>query len=199
VAASLSAFIDYYAKDAETWELLALTRARVAWTTDAAFGVEVEQATRAILRSPRDRARAAADTRAMRRLMEKERPPKGEWDLKLSPGGLVDLEFIAQYLQLVSAETGGPLLRHTGEALAAFEDRPGLEALKKAAPAWALQQDLSQLLRVALPDGADPSQEPAGFRALVAKAAGAGDFGELKSTLKAARQAARAAFDALVK
>ena len=31
--------------------------------------------------------------------MARERPPKGEWDLKLSPGGLVDIEFAAQYLQ----------------------------------------------------------------------------------------------------
>src|SRR6201999_3477060 len=41
VAVSTLAFADYYAKDAETWELLALTRARVAWTSRAEFGEEV--------------------------------------------------------------------------------------------------------------------------------------------------------------
>ena len=198
VAVSLKALADYYAKDAETWELLALTRARVAWTTSEAFGAEVAALVATVLKAPRDRAAIAADTRAMRRLMDKERPPKGLWDLKLSPGGLVDIEFAAQFLQIVSAEVGGPLVRHTGEALAAcagLADEADLATLRDA---WILQQDLSQVLKVALPESADPSGEPAGFRQLLARVAHVRDFRSLTARLKTARVQARKAYAAVL-
>ncbi len=65
--------------------------------------------------------------------------------------------------------------------------------------AWTLQQDLSQLLKLALPDDADPAAEPTPFRALLAKAGGAADFAVLEKRLKAVRTAARAAFREVVK
>jgi glutamate-ammonia-ligase adenylyltransferase len=198
VAVSTAAFADYYAKHAETWELLALTRGRVAWTSREAFGHQVQGLVEAALRAPRDRAQAAVDTRAMRRLMDEERPAKGLWDLKLSPGGLVDIEFAAQFLQIVSAETGGPLVLHTGTALAACLGLADPDDLATLQTAWTLQQDLSQVLKVALPDGTDPSEEPAGFRALLARAGGARDFRTLTSRLKVARIAARKAYEAVV-
>lgn len=198
VAVSLKALEDYYAKDAETWELLALTRARVAWATSPAFAAQAAALIDKVLRAPRDRGVAAADTRAMRRLMDKERPAKGVWDLKLSPGGLVDIEFAAQFLQIVSAEQGGPLIQHTGEALAAFDGLADAADLAVLRDAWVLQQDLSQVLKVALPDGADPSTEPAGFRQLLAKVAGVRDFRSLAARLKAARVQARKAYSAVV-
>jgi glutamate-ammonia-ligase adenylyltransferase len=135
----------------------------------------------------------------MRELMARERPPKGDWDLKLSPGGLVDIEFAAQFLQLAHAAEGGPLKPPTAEALAAFQgsglasDRQ-LDALQAA---WRLQQDLTQLLKVALDDGADPAAEPAAFKALLARAGGARDFRALKATLARAQAAAHGAYEAV--
>jgi glutamate-ammonia-ligase adenylyltransferase len=198
VAVSTTAFADYYAKDAETWELLALTRARVAWASREVFGDEVCALVEAALRAPRDRVQAAADTRAMRRLMDEERPSKGLWDLKLSPGGLVDIEFATQFLQIVSAEQGGPLVQHTGAALAACAGLADAGALATLQAAWTLQQDLSQVLKVALPDSTDPTGEPAGFRALLARAGGVRDFRTLTARIKAARIGARKAFEAVV-
>jgi glutamate-ammonia-ligase adenylyltransferase len=120
------------------------------------------------------------------------------WDLKLSPGGLVDIEFAAQFLQIVAAEAGGPLVRHTGEALAACTGLAGAAELTVLRAAWVLQQDLSQVLKVALPDSADPSTEPAGFRQLLARAGGVRDFRSLAARLKAARVQARKAYEAVV-
>jgi glutamine synthetase adenylyltransferase len=54
----------------------------------------------------------------MRTLMEQERPAKGDWDLKLAKGGLVDIEFIAQLLQIIQAPNGGLLEVNTAKALA---------------------------------------------------------------------------------
>jgi glutamate-ammonia-ligase adenylyltransferase len=200
VAVSFKAFEDYYDAEAETWELLALTRARVVWSTSPAFGEAAQGAVAAALRRPRDRATVAQDVREMRELMARERPPKGEWDLKLTPGGLVDIEFAAQFLQLAHAGAGGPLEPNTAAALAAFRET-GLASPKPLADlekAWRLQQDLTQLLKVALDDRADPAAEPAAFRKLLARAGGVRDFRRLQSTLKTARASAHAAYEAIV-
>jgi glutamate-ammonia-ligase adenylyltransferase len=200
VAVSFQAFEHYYEAEAETWELLAMTRARVIWSTSAAFTNDAGAAIEAALRRPRDPAVVAADVREMRELMARERPPKGEWDLKLSPGGLVDIEFAAQFLQLVHAADGGPLEPNTAAALAAFRERQ----LAPAGPvadlesAWRLQQDLTQLLKVALADGADPDAEPAAFRTLLARAGGARTFPQLRGRLAQARAAARTAYGAIL-
>jgi glutamate-ammonia-ligase adenylyltransferase len=200
VAVSLNAFQTYYAGEAETWELLALTRARVAWASSDAFGQQVAAAVEAALRRPRDPASAAKDVLDMRALMRRERPPSGEWDMKLGPGGLVDIEFAAQYLQIVHAAAGGPLAQNTGEALqraleAGLASGEGVEALEGA---WRLQQDLTQLLKLALADGADPASEPKAFQALLARAGEAKDFKALRRKLAASRAAAKAAYEAVL-
>ncbi|HET6970773.1 MAG TPA: bifunctional [glutamine synthetase] adenylyltransferase/[glutamine synthetase]-adenylyl-L-tyrosine phosphorylase, partial [Phenylobacterium sp.] len=196
VAVSFAAFGHYYEGEAETWELLALTRARIAWATSEAFARDAEAAIAAALRRPRDPARTAHDVREMRELMERERPPKGDWDLKLSPGGLVDIEFAAQFLQLAHAADGGPLRPNTAEALAAFGSS-GLappEPLAALAEAWRLQQDLTQLLKVALADDADPAEEPKALQALLVRAGGVKTFPALRKRLAQAQERARKAY-----
>ncbi len=105
VAVRLSSFQHYYADDAWTWELQALTRARPVAGNEA-LAARVMQAAHAALLKARDKAAMRAAVSEMRALMERERPGKSVWDLKLSPGGLVDIEFIAQALQLVAASDG---------------------------------------------------------------------------------------------
>jgi glutamate-ammonia-ligase adenylyltransferase len=201
VAVSFAAFEHYYQDEAETWEHLALTRARVVWATSEAFAADSALAIERALRQPRDRKATAADVRDMRQLLERERPPKGDWDLKLSPGGLVDIEFAAQFLQLAHAAEGGPLSPNTHEALAAFRkahlapDEP-LLALEAA---WRLQQDLTQLLKVALEDNHDPADEPKAFRALLTRAGHARSFSNLRHRLSEAQTAARGAYTALLR
>jgi glutamate-ammonia-ligase adenylyltransferase len=201
VAVSFAAFGHYYEGEAETWELLALTRARIAWASSPEFQRDAEAAIEAALRRPRDPVRTARDVREMRELMERERPPKGAWDLKLSPGGLVDIEFAAQFLQLAHAARAGPLAPNTAEALAALQ-AAGLapaEPLAALADAWRLQQDLTQLLKVALVDDADPEHEPRALQALLARAGGAKTFKALKTRLAQAQARARAAYLDLVR
>ena len=201
VAVSFAAFEDYYAREAETWELLALTRARVMWASSPAFQARAEAAIEAALRRPRDPVKTAADVLEMRDLMEQERPGKGVWDLKLTPGGLVDIEFVAQFLQLRHAADGGPLAQNTGEALAALRaaglaDDAALACLETA---WRLEQDLSQLIKVALEDGGDPEAEPKAFKALLARAGHVREFRSLKTKLTKAKLEARAAFEAVMR
>lgn len=201
VAVSFAAFDHYYQGEAETWELLALTRARVVWSTSPAFAADAEAAIAGALRRPRDRKKTAADVREMRQLLEDERPPKGAWDLKLSPGGLVDIEFAAQFLQLAHAADGGPLRPNTAQALSAIEAAALAppDAVAALCDAWGLQQNLTQLLKVALGDNPDPAAEPKAFQALLIRAGGVKSFKALEMRLAEARAAARVAYLAVVR
>jgi glutamate-ammonia-ligase adenylyltransferase len=199
VAVSFNAFEGSYAR-AVTWELGARTRAGVVWASDTAFGNAATAAIEAALRRQRDPGVLAHDVRDMRALMARERPAAGFWDVKLQPGGLVDIEFAAEYLQLAHAAAGGPLRAHTAEALAAMAEA-GLAApvpLEALLEAWRLQQDLSQLMKLAVADPADPDSEPKGFQAALARAGHAKSFAVLRTRLIRARAAASAAYESLV-
>jgi glutamate-ammonia-ligase adenylyltransferase len=201
VAVSLAAFEAYYSAEAETWEAMALTRARAVWAFPQAFGGRAEAAIETALRRPRDLAAAAKDVREMRALMLKERPPSGRFDLKLSPGGLVDIEFAAQFLQLRHGASGGPLYASTLRAMLAMRER-GLAdgaALDALIDAWRLQQNLSQVLKLALGDRGDPAHEPEPLRALLARAGGVEDFARLERVLSLSKRDAHAAFIAMTK
>src|SRR5690606_34039835 len=95
VATHIDAFKKYQRNDAWTWEHMALTRARVD-AGDAGLAAEIKAEVTAILELPRDPAKVGAEAREMRALIETEKPPRDVSDIKLSPGGLIDLEFIAQ-------------------------------------------------------------------------------------------------------
>jgi len=189
VSVRLSAFDAYYAEEAETWEFMVLTRARVVWASDPAFASQVSAAIEAALRRPRPGVDVAGDVRKMRALMDRERRPHGFWDLKLSPGGQVDAEFAAQYRQLQAAAAGAPLTLSTLEAL---NDDPVL------AEAWRIQQRLAHLLAAAFEGRVDPETEPSVFQLRLAEAAGAPDFETLKRDLTDLRARAREAFERAV-
>ena len=187
VSVRLEALDDYYATEAETWEFMALTRARLVWASDAEFGARVEATLEAALRRARPGVDVAHDVRAMRDLMDRERRPKGFWDLKLSAGAQVDAEFVAQYRQLCAAAAGEPLTVST------------LEALKDdsiLAESWRTHQQLGQLMACAFEDKGDPDAEPAGFQQRLAATVGAADFDTLKARLIDLRLRARRAFEA---
>ena len=201
VAVSLAAFERYYVDAAETWELLAMTRARVVWATSEAFAAAAAMAIEQTLRRQRPLKETAKDVLEMRDLMERERPPSGPWDMKLSEGGLVDVEFSAQFLQLKHAAEGGPLRQNTAEALEALRGFAPAEAegIERLLHSWRLQQSAAQLLKIALDDGADPGEEPAAFRALLAKVAGMRTYAALVKGLARARKDTRRIYREMIR
>ncbi len=200
IAVSLASLEGYYAREAEVWELMALTRARVVWSSSPALARDLDAAIDAALRRPRDPDSLLEAVRDMRALMRRERPASGPWDLKLADGGLVDIEFAAQALQLRHAAHGGPLRANTGDAMEALA-AAGLaspEALAALADAWRLQQALQQVLKLAVEDVRDPAAEPQGLHQLLAEAGGAPDFNGVRRRLADAQAAAHAAFSRIV-
>jgi glutamate-ammonia-ligase adenylyltransferase len=199
VAVAFPTFGDYYRTEAETWEFMALTRARVVWSNAPAFAAYVDLAIESALRQPRDAGVLARDVREMRALIAQEKPASGLWDMKLAPGGLVDIEFAAQFLQLAHAPGGGPLRAGTADALEALAAAGLAGSVGPLLEAWTLQQNLTQMLRLALGDGDDPADQPEAFRRKLARAGGARDFRSLSARLTRARKTALQAFDRLVR
>ncbi len=95
VATRLNAFQQYQREEAWVWEHMALTRARVV-VANPAFQPRIESIIMDVLNTPRDMAKTDKEVLEMRDMIEKEKPSKGAWDFKQMPGGLIDLEFIAQ-------------------------------------------------------------------------------------------------------
>ena len=114
LVSSLAAFRKYQRQNAWTWEHQALTRARFV-AGDAAIGAAFEIERDEILRLPRDVARLAADVVDMRRRMHAGHPNRTAlFDLKHDPGGMVDIEFIVQFLVLAHAHSHKALTRNAG-------------------------------------------------------------------------------------
>jgi glutamate-ammonia-ligase adenylyltransferase len=185
LATQLAGFAAYQETEAWTWEHMALTRARVV-SASSAFGARVQRVIHDILRRPRDAAQVAGDVVEMRGAIASEKSDRERWDLKYAAGGLIDIEFIAQYLQLVHAHrepdildtsTAGVLDRARRLRLLAAEDA---EILR---PAVQLYQDLTQILRLCLPGAFDAKTAGAGLLRLLARAADVPDFATLDATL----------------
>ncbi|HEX2760153.1 MAG TPA: bifunctional [glutamine synthetase] adenylyltransferase/[glutamine synthetase]-adenylyl-L-tyrosine phosphorylase, partial [Rhizomicrobium sp.] len=109
VAVSLKGFSEYHARESWTWEHMALTRARVI-AGPPVLAAKVGGEIRKRLTQWRDAKTIIADARDMRARMAETFPGRNRWDLKHAPGGLVDIEFIAQTLQLIHAPANPDLL-----------------------------------------------------------------------------------------
>jgi len=196
LATQIDAFAIYQDNEAWTWEHMALTRARVV-ATSPAFGARVDNVIRAALCRPRDRDALAADVIEMRRAIAQEKGDGDRWDIKFAAGGLVDIEFIAQYLQLLHAaerpeildtSTAGALDRAWHLGVLATED---VEVLRGAVR---LYHDLTQLLRLCLPGAFDPKTADPGLVALLTRAADVPDFATLDAHLAETQARVRRSF-----
>jgi glutamate-ammonia-ligase adenylyltransferase len=115
LACTVEAFRDYERDHAWIWEHQALTRARFV-AGDPAVGARFEVIREEILRLPRDPAKLKEEVLAMRQRMLDAHASKSEsaFDLKQDPGGIIDVEFIVQYLILGHAHAHPQLTRNLG-------------------------------------------------------------------------------------
>jgi [glutamine synthetase] adenylyltransferase / [glutamine synthetase]-adenylyl-L-tyrosine phosphorylase len=200
VATSFPAFESYQRSEAWTWEHMALTRARVV-SAPPAFAQKVTDAIRAVLCSERDAAMIAADVAEMRRAIAAENPEDERWDLKYAAGGLVDLEFIAQYLQLVHAAKMPDILDTSTAGVFDRALRLGVLAVEDAEvlrPATRLFHDLTQVLRLCLPGPFDPKTAGAGLLGLLARAADVPDFATLEAYVAETQGKVRRSFERIL-
>lgn len=157
VAVGFASFVQYQKEQAWTWEKLALTRARCVGG-GAQFKAKLTAAIHQSLCAKRDINATRKDVHDMRTLMLKELKPSGIWDLKRVRGGLIELEFIAQYLQLAYAPDHPTILSTNTHQVLQNANQLGVLSKSHAAQlleAIGLYQRLTQLLRLCLADSFD--------------------------------------------
>jgi glutamate-ammonia-ligase adenylyltransferase len=175
---SLDAFEHYQRTEAWTWEHMALCRARPVLGSDA-VRERASAVIDSILRLPRDRAKVVTDAVKMRSEMARHKPPQSKLDVKLGPGGLVDLEFAVHVLQLTTHVGLDPRLDVALEQLAA-------EGLVSAsiADAQRLLTRMLVMMRLVAPGDVKPTRAT---WQLVAEACGAASWDELLAEHDSAR------------
>jgi len=196
LATQIDGFKSYQKREAWTWEHMALTRARVV-SGPPDFAARIDSAIRDVLCRKRDARAIAADVVDMRAAIAKEKGEANPWDLKYAAGGLIDIEFIAQYLQLAHA-AATPQILDTSTARA-LEKAARLGVLKPEdaavlRPAVQLFHDLTQILRLCLPGAFDAKTASAGVLGLLARAADLPDFPALQAHVVETQRQVRACF-----
>jgi glutamate-ammonia-ligase adenylyltransferase len=176
---SLDAFEQYQRQEAWTWEHMALCRARPVFGSPE-VRERIAAVIESILKMPRDRAKVLVDAVRMRADMERHKPPRSPLDVKLGPGGLIDLEFATHVLQLTTHVGLNTRLEVALEALAAESLVPAnvVDALK-------LLSRMLVMMRLVAPADVKPTPET---WQLVAEACGAASWDELLAEHDAARQ-----------
>ena len=203
IASHFSAFVSYHEDQAWTWEHMALTRARVI-AGDGALARRVEAVIAKTLTAARDPLKLRQDVADMRRRIEREHHAHSRWEVKYLPGGLVDIEFIAQYLQLREAHASPEVLStNTREALARLctagaIDGADADTLISALKLW---QAVQSMLRLSL-DGdsglGDGDSLPEALKQALARAASEPDFVRLTTRMDETAKAAHGIFDRIV-
>jgi [glutamine synthetase] adenylyltransferase / [glutamine synthetase]-adenylyl-L-tyrosine phosphorylase len=196
VATTLESFTSYQDKEAWTWEHMALTRARVI-SGPPAFAAEIERVIRDVLCRPRDAEAIAGDVAEMRGAIAAEKGDQERWNLKYAAGGLIDVEFIAQYLQLVHAAEHPDIFDTSTARVLDKAFRFGVLPVAEAEilrPAARLYHDLTQILRLCLSGQFDPKAAGPGLLNLLARAADLPDFTTLEAHLAETQGEVRESF-----
>ena len=185
IASSLEGWAVYQREKAWTFEHMALTRARVV-AGPPEFANEIEDQIQSILTAPRDATTLVRDVAKMRAKIEAGHSSVNPWRVKYVRGGLIDVEFIAQYLQLLHARDDPKVLNPgTGQALANLD---AIEALttgeaKTLAEAAILYRNVQNFLRQCFQNNFDPDAAPPGLREALARAAGVESSAALEKKL----------------
>ncbi|MDJ0931861.1 bifunctional [glutamine synthetase] adenylyltransferase/[glutamine synthetase]-adenylyl-L-tyrosine phosphorylase [Breoghania sp.] len=200
LATRLSAFSVYQSESAWTWEHMALTRADVI-AGDEALRDKVKEVIREVLCRPRDLENLRLDVADMRARIEAEKGSSDIWSLKTVAGGIIDIEFIAQYLQLANAAEHPEILTQMTEQALGRAAEFGLLSAGDAdilAPAIRLYHTLTQILRLSVGEGFDPEAAPAGVRDLLARSVHLTDFARLEDQVRETQGAVRATFERII-
>jgi glutamate-ammonia-ligase adenylyltransferase len=200
LASHIDSFAEYQEREAWTWEHMALTRARVI-SASPGFSARIEKVIRDALTRPREPFGVAADVADMRRAIAQEKGEDDPWELKHAAGGIVDIDFIAQYLQLVHASDKPDILSVNTLDVIDHAARLGVMPHAEAEvlrAAGRLYHDLTQILRLCVSDKFDPKTAGDDLLRIMARAGDAPDFSALQAQIRETQAEVRRVFNAVV-
>ncbi len=190
IALSVNGFAKYEQNDAWTWEHMALTKARVIHGP-ASLTSDLENHIHAVLTKHRDPDQLLLAVHDMRRRIEKEHPGKSIWDCKYVRGGLYDLDFLAQYLQLRDAADCPDIISPSSEQAFSKMAKAGLieqEENEDLSRAMRLFRQVQNFLRLTMGDDFKEEQANAPLKLALARATEYPTFEELKDALTISAQ-----------
>ena len=199
LAVNIAGFENYQRTEAWTWEQMALTRARVIYATDP-LRDQLEPLIDAILQEPREASTVLHDVADMRLKVAAEFPGMGVWSLKFVRGGLLDLEFIAQGLQLTTASRSPSVLhRPTASVFEAIdEEQLDAQIAQPLAETTRLFQDIEGLFRLCLEGAPTDETIPPGLVRALCRVANMPDLATLKAELLVRQSVVTDAYEQLV-
>jgi glutamate-ammonia-ligase adenylyltransferase len=196
IAVQIDGFRSYQQNEAWIWEHMALTRARIV-SASPLFASQLNATIRDILRRERDPALVAREVVNMRRMIAEQKGETGRWNLKYAAGGLIDVEFIAQYLQLIHAAKYPDILETS--TIRALEKAGALGVLNEQdaevlARAAGVYNDLLQVLRLCQDTPFDAQTAGVGLPKLLARTVDVPDIATLDQYLTEIQRDVRACF-----
>lgn len=200
LATHFKSFETYQNNEAWTWEHMALTRLRAVYGPQSLCD-KVLATTNAVLRKPRDPDQLVREVFDMRNRMDAGKGDNHPWAIKMRRGGLVDLEFIAQYLQLRHAhehpEILSPTTREVFKRLgtAGILDAEEAEFLANAGAFWLA---LQAMLRLTTEGPFDPERASTDLQQMLARAGKCDDFASLKEKIEATATRIKAIYDRII-
>lgn len=203
IACTLDTFVQYHEENAWTWERMALTKARTV-AGDPDLRNAVDRAIRDLLTTPSHARTLRNDVASMRARIDQEHNTKSPWSIKHLRGGLVDLEFVTQYLQLKHAsDTPGVLSPNTWRALKnlgqlAILDTETVSTMLQALDLWqALQSRLHLTIETDAPSGGTKSM-PVALQEKLASLGGGETIAHVEATILETAEHVYALFQAII-
>jgi [glutamine synthetase] adenylyltransferase / [glutamine synthetase]-adenylyl-L-tyrosine phosphorylase len=199
LACSIEAFEKYQLSDAWTWEHMALTRARLIYGAPATQDA-LHRAIQTALNKPRDGNSTLVAIANMRGKMRQSQDSTGVWNIKRVQGGLIDVEFIVQYLLLRDpgiCDAADPGISAAIDRLCAAKALTVDQAntLRQAFELWSR---LMTMLRLTLPNADAKPPFPAGLAAKLASATQMNDIEALEGHMKVTASKVAAIYDELI-
>jgi [glutamine synthetase] adenylyltransferase / [glutamine synthetase]-adenylyl-L-tyrosine phosphorylase len=200
LATPVEQFMKYQRKEAWIWEKQALTRARPV-AGDAGLAEEIEQEICTLLRKPLPARKLAFELKKMRKLIDGEKPAKNIFDVKTARGGLIDIEFLAQWAILRNGIENAKHARPVStmdqiEYAKQLFSQADYETLLEA---WYAYNRLLQILRVCIETTYTPESAPGGLNEILCMAFDLPQVSAVEAYLADLQQKVRAIFEQSIK
>ena len=185
IAVSVDAFNKYFTESAWTFERMALTKARVISGGEQLKSDLMVSIQSHLSRTP-DKESLKHDIRSLRVKVEEEFGSDNIWDLKYARGGLMDIDFIAQYLVLQNAYEKPEILRTSTLHILESAKKLGVldsDTLEKLLKSHHFLSQLFYLLRLCSDGRLQPEQAPSGLMRLLVHLTKSEDFGQLQKRI----------------
>lgn len=198
LATNAHSFVKYQKEKAWVWEKQALTRARSV-AGDAELCAKMEIEIEALITEGAGKSNLKPEIADMRYRIEKAKGQTNPWDCKNTAGGLIDVEFIAQWMVLESGEFP-PAHNRNSRAIIRSQNNKilGETDCEELTAAYDLYTGILQVLRSCLDDAFDPAQAPYGLIEILCQTTGYPDIASATASLEEAQQKVRAIFIRLI-